>query len=364
VGKTRQEKGQGKQGNRKKAFHTRIGYNGAMPTAKSRKTDVLTIGAATRDVFIQSPRFKLERDPHAPDGFDTCFPLGSKIDIDKIIFETGGGATNAAVTFVRFGLKTATVARIGNDLGGRELRERLVEHKIDVGPLQEDKTEGTGYSLILVSGTGQRAILVYRGASRDIDAKKIDWNGLDPSWVYLTSVAGNETILKDIFTSTKKRKINVAWNPGNAELELGLKALMPWILETDILILNREEAAELADVAPRHLDGIFHRLSPLPRQALVVTDGGKGAYVHARGTTWYAPALAGKRINTTGAGDAFGSAFTAMAIKTGNLELGLRAGMLNSLGVITHMGAKAGILKRLPTKQELAKVKVKTLAVS
>lgn len=334
-----------------------------MTTAKSRHAQVLTIGAATRDVFIQSPRFKMERDPGAPDGFETCFPLGSKIDVDRIVFETGGGATNAAVTFVRFGIKTATVARIGDDLGGRELRERLVTHGIDVGPLQLDKNEGTGYSLILVSGTGQRAILVYRGASRHIDAKKIDWKGIDPAWVYLTSVAGDKKTLNEIFAQTKKRNINIAWNPGNAELALGLKALTPYLLETDILLVNREEAAELADTAPRHLDAIFHRLSPLPRQALVVTDGAHGAYVHARGTTWYAPALSGKRINTTGAGDAFGSAFTAAAIKTGNLERGLRAGMLNSLGVITHMGAKAGILKKMPSPAELARVKVKTMSL-
>jgi sugar/nucleoside kinase (ribokinase family) len=143
-----------------------------------------------------------------------------------------------------------------------------------------------------------------------------------------------------------------------------MKTLTPWLMQTDILILNREEAAELAEQPPRHLDAILHRLSPMPRQALIITDGQKGAYVHARGTTWYAPALAGKRINTTGAGDAFGSAFTAMSIKTGNLELGLRAGMLNSLGVITHMGAKTGILKKEPTAAELKKVKVRTLSIA
>jgi sugar/nucleoside kinase (ribokinase family) len=335
-----------------------------MSTAKSRSVDILTIGAATRDVFILSPRFKSVRDPNAPDGFDTCFPLGAKIDVDNIVFETGGGATNAAVTFVRFGFKTATVARLGKDIGGRELVERLAEHGIDTHALQEDPREGTGYSLILVSGSGQRAILVYRGASRNIDPKRIDWKRLDPSWIYLTSVAGNAQILKSIFSQVKTRKMNVAWNPGNAELELGLKTLTPWLVQTDILILNREEAAELADAAPRHLDRILHRLSPLPRQALVITDGQHGAYVHTRGTTWYAPALSGKRINTTGAGDAFGSAFTAAAIKTGNIEVGLRAGMLNSFGVITHMGAKAGILKTFPSSKDLKRVTVRTLSVA
>jgi sugar/nucleoside kinase (ribokinase family) len=335
-----------------------------MTSAKSRAVDILTIGAATRDVFILSPRFKSVRDPDAPDGFDTCFPLGAKIDVDNIVFETGGGATNAAVTFVRFGLKAATVARIGKDLGGRELAERLTKHGIDTRALQEDPKDGTGYSLILVSGSGQRAILVYRGASRNIDPKRINWKQLDPSWIYLTSVAGNEQILKSIFSQVKTNKINVAWNPGNAELERGLKKLTPWLVQTDILLLNREEAAELADAAPRHLDRILHRLSPLPRQALVVTDGQNGAYVHARGTTWYAPAMPGKRINTTGAGDAFGSAFTAAAIKTGNLETGLRAGMLNSHGVITHMGAKAGILKAFPSARDLKRVNVKTLSAT
>jgi len=334
-----------------------------MTTQKTRAR-VLTIGAATRDVFVLSPRFKHVRDADAPDGFDTCFPLGAKIDIDRIVFETGGGATNAAVTFTRFGLKTATVARIGKDLGGRELSERIKRDGIDVSALQEDAKEGTGYSLILVSGTGQRAILVFRGASRNINAKLIPWKRLDPDWVYLTSVAGNKTILADIFRAAKTRKMNVAWNPGNAELALGLKMLTPWLLQTDILLLNREEAAELADAPPRHLDAILHRLSPLPRQALVVTDGQNGAYVHARGTTWYAPALPGKRVNTTGAGDAFGSAFTAAAIVTGNLETGLRAGMLNSLGVITHMGAKAGILKDFPSAKDLKRVNVKTISTA
>jgi sugar/nucleoside kinase (ribokinase family) len=328
------------------------------------RAGVLTIGAATRDVFILSPRFKQVRDADAPDGFDTCFPLGAKIDIDRIVFETGGGATNAAVTFSRFGIKTATVARIGKDIGGRELKGRLKGDGIDVSALQEDAKEGTGYSLILVSGTGQRAILVYRGASRNIHAKLIPWKRLDPDWVYLTSVAGNKTILADIFRATKTQKMNVAWNPGNAELALGLKTLTPWLVQTDILILNREEAAALADAAPRHLDAIIHRLSPLPRQALVVTDGQHGAYVHARGTTWYAPALPGKRVNTTGAGDAFGSAFTAAALLTGNLETGLRAGMLNSFGVITHMGAKAGILKEFPSAKDLKRVKVKTISTA
>lgn len=53
-------------------------------------------------------------------------------------------------------------------------------------------------------------------------------------------------------------------------------------------------------------------------------------------------------MNTTGAGDAFGSAFVATLAKGLYLDDALRAGLLNALGVVTHMGAKAGILKKFP----------------
>lgn len=327
--------------------------------SKTHAFDVVTIGAATRDVFVQSTRFQTVRDPAAPEGFDTCFPLGAKIDVEKILFETGGGATNAAVTFSRFGLKTACVCRVGKDVGGGEVVERLKADGIDAASVQTDPKLHTAYSIILLSGSGHRAILVHRGASAAIDGAKIDWKTLSPKWIYLTSVAGDLALLKRIFQAARARDIRIAWNPGNKELELGLKKLTPFLVQCDILDLNREEAAELADMAPRRLADILRRLGAMPRQALVVTDGSRGAYVHARNVTWHAPALTGKRVNTTGAGDAFGSGFVAAAIRTGNLEKGLRVGILNSTGVVTHMGAKAGILKTFPTVKEMKRVKVK-----
>lgn len=327
--------------------------------AKTHAFDVVAIGGATRDVFIQSRRFQTVRDPSAPDGFDACFPLGAKIDVEKILFETGGGATNAAVTFSRFGLKTACVSRVGKDVGGREVVELLKADGINTSAVQMDPKLHTAYSIILLSGSGHRAILVHRGAGAKIDGAKIDWKALSPKWIYLTSVAGDLALLKQIFAAAKRRDIRIAWNPGNAELELEMKKLTPLLLQCDILDLNREEAAALADMPPRQLDRIIHRLGSMPRQALVVTDGSRGAYVNSRGITWHAPALAGKRVNTTGAGDAFGSGFVAAAIKTGNLEKALRVGILNSTGVVTHMGAKAGILKKFPTVKEMRRVQIK-----
>ncbi|MFA5184877.1 MAG: carbohydrate kinase family protein [Patescibacteria group bacterium] len=334
---------------------------GRRDSRTTSRFDVVTIGAATRDVFVRSKHLERRNDVRAPDGFDTCLPMGAKIPVDELVFETGGGGTNAAVTFSRFGLKTACVTRVGDDLGGHEIKDQLKREKINTSAVQVDKKDKTAYSIILLSGHGSRAILVSRGASSNLDAKSIPWKKLDAEWIYLTSVAGNSKALDEIFRHARTSRKHIAWNPGNGEIELGFKKLLPHLMQTDILILNREEAAALADTSSRDLNGILKMLGALPRLCLIVTDGANGAYVNARGTAWSAHALDGKVINTTGAGDAFGSAFTATVIMTGDLVMALKAGTRNSFGVVTHMGAKAGILKSFPSSKEVSKVKVKQL---
>jgi len=301
------------------------------------------------------------RSSSAPDGWEACLPLGAKIPVDELAFETGGGATNAAATFGRFGFRTACVARVGRDAGGEAVRLALNDNDVSSHFLQFDPKERTAYSFILVAGSGSRAILVARGASKHIDAKAIPWTKLSSDWMYLTSLGGDEKLLRAILAEAKKSQRHLAWNPGNAEIELGIRKLTPFLMQTDILIMNREEAACLADVSPKHLDAIIAKLGSLPRMALVITDGKDGAYATSRGITWFAAAIKGKAVNTTGAGDAFGSAFTASMMRDSDIVHALKAGSANAFGVISQMGAKVGILKHFPTPSELSKARVKEL---
>lgn len=320
--------------------------------------DVLTIGSATQDVFLLSKKFEEVRNPLAPDGFDACVPLGSKIDMDNVIFTTGGGASNAAVTFAHFGLRTACISRIGMDLSGEIVMDELKKNKIATLGIQRDVKQKTAYSIILISGSGHRAILTYRGASTTIDKKQLPWKKMKTRCLYLTSLAGNMPLLKNIFSHGLRGHCSIAWNPGNREIERGLQALRSFITKTHILILNREEAALLSGQPKRHLSSIFKILGPLPKQALIISDGAHGAYLYTKHEIVFAPALNRKVINTTGAGDALGSAFVALHMKGYPLEDAMRGSMLNATGVISHMGAKAGILKRAPSPRELKRVKL------
>jgi sugar/nucleoside kinase (ribokinase family) len=318
---------------------------------------VLCIGGATQDVFIRSRALEEHPDTHAPDGVTACFLLGAKMSIDELTFATGGGATNAAVTFSRFGLKTACICRVGDDVAGEQLVDDLSDNQVDIRDIQYDKQEKTGYSVILLSGSGHRAIFTHRGAAQKIEAKAFPWHhwtkkigrGRMADWIYLTSLGGDMQALKDIFEHASRSKTRIAWNPGNAELEKGFKTLKPFIEQTEILSLNREEADSLGGMSV---------LGHLPKVAFLMTEGQKGATVRAGQSELHAPALKAKRVNTTGAGDAFGSAFVAAWIETCDVHKSLAVAMLNATSVVMHMGAKAGILKEFPSRGELKKVKI------
>jgi ribokinase len=326
---------------------------------KGAAYDVITIGSAVIDHYAKSGAFELRKDAHAPAGFDTCFPLGAKLVMDEIVMQTGGGATNAAVTFSHLGLKTASVCRVGDDPYGKMITQELASRGISTEFVQTDRRIGTGQSIILLADSGERSILVFRGASAVLKRNDIPWRDLRARWFYVTSLGGDIGLLALILDRAEACSASVFWNPGGSELKKGMNRLAPLIRRADVLDLNREEAAELADVPPRHLKRIVGKIGDLPKMALLISDGPRGAYLHTKCCTWHAPPLPVRRVNATGAGDAFGSGFTAGFMRTCDLSEGLKVGMLNAAGVISAMGAKAGILASWPKENVLNRVHVK-----
>lgn len=321
--------------------------------------DVITIGSATRDVFVRSPALEILDCDHSPSGADACFPLGSKVEIDELVFETGGGGTNAAVTFGRLGCDTATLTAVGNDANGRDILDVLKRDGVSLSLVQTDPKEQTAFSIIVLSGTGERTILVYRGASENISAEKIPWNRLKAKWLYITSLGGRIDLLQKLLSHAEKTGIRVAWNPGAKEIKNGIEKLAMFIKQVDVLNLNLEEAMELLNVRSRNVDGLFAPLARLPRRTMVITDGIHGAYASDGGKIWHSSVLDVKRVNTTGAGDAFGSGLIAGLMKKDDLPRALAVGTLNATGVVQQMGAKRGIIRKYPSTRDVKKVPIK-----
>lgn len=324
--------------------------------------DVITIGAAVQDVFLISKDFKLIESAEFSTGYGECFSFGSKVDIKDIYFDTGGGATNAATTFANLGLRVRVHSRVGADMFGSSIIKELRSKKIDVSGVIVDKKEKTAYSTILLASGGDRTILTFRGACRSF--KSSEFKKVPAGWIYLTSVAGSMDMLLYVFEYAKKIGARIAWNPGGGELSIEREILRKFITQSSVFILNKEEARRLLgpDAADMPLEVLAKSIKSLnPLAQVVVTDGGNGAVCAADSVIIHIGSLGGRIVNTTGAGDAFGSAFVAGLIKKGDTEYALKLAALNADGVIKEMGAKHGLLKRLPTRTQLERVPIKFL---
>lgn len=320
--------------------------------------DVITIGSATRDIFVKSASFDVHQEAHVDTSLEGCFPLGAKIELDDLVLETGGGATNAAVTFGRLGRSVAVLAAVGDDSSGREIAAVMKSEGVKAGLLQVSKKLRTGSSVILLAGTGERTVLVYRGAAEKLDPKSVPWKSLVARWFYVSSIGGDLGLMRKILAHAEREGIKVAWNPGSKEIRHGFDALAPLIRKTDLFNLNKEEAAQLADADPKDLKKIMGVLRMLPRRALVVTDGLAGAYAAEGADAWHSGIIDVPRVNVTGAGDAFGSGIVAGLLKKDDIRYGLAVGTWNATGIVQQMGAKRGIIRAYPTDAAAKKVPI------
>ena len=127
--------------------------------------DIITFGSAAQDIYIKSGALKVS-------GEGLCIAPDSKIDVEDVVFTSGGGGTNTAATFAKQGFRTAFYGAIGADVSGLEIIMELKHLRVGTRFIVKKKEKHTNYSIIMAdSGT----ILVYRGASEMVCSKDIKW---------------------------------------------------------------------------------------------------------------------------------------------------------------------------------------------
>ncbi len=322
--------------------------------------EVITIGSATRDVFLASKAFQVIRSSKFITGRGECVSLGSKIDVDQMVMSSGGGGTNSAATFASLGYRTAVVSRIGEDSNGRDVVMDMAKFGVHTQFVKRVKREPTGYSVLLTAKDGERSVLVHRGASAEFADKDIVWGKLRAKWIYVTSLAGNTSLLLKIARHAKKFKIKMAWNPGGGEIKHRKRGLDPILKIADVVSLNVEEAQKLARTRSRDI-GVLCKKIHTPGQTILLTDGPNGAYAHCDEGTFFVRPSGAKVVSRTGAGDAFGSGFVAAIGRKMGVEDALRVGTINAESVIGSFGAKMGVLTKWPSKYAMKKIKVRSL---
>lgn len=308
------------------------------------KYDMIAIGDPTIDTFLFVDDIEVKK---INGQLKAIISWGDKLPVKKFARTVAGNAANAAVGSRRLGLRTAFYTVLAHDTGGREIVHKMRKEKVATDYIVIDEKHPTNASTVL-SHDGERTIFVYH-EHRQYKLPKL----ATTSWVYLTSMGvGFERIYKDLAKYLDKTGAKLAFNPGTFQLRKGPKFNKQILERTTVLSINKEEAQSWVGNS-EDFEVLAKKLLQLGPETVVITDGRKGAYSYGPEGYYYIPEFPGPRIEATGAGDSFTTAYVgALASGLSHAEA-LRWGPVNAGSVVMAIGPQEGLLTK---KQILSKL--------
>lgn len=287
---------------------------------------------------------------------DECLILeyGDKITVTDTFEDIGGTACNVAIGLKKLGLKTALVSAVGSDNKGEDILKKIKEAKVETEFI-ETKKRKSSFSVI-ISYKGDRSILVYHSFGPD------DFNivkSIETDWIYIGPTADDyQSFFSKVTALAAEKNIKVAFNPGSVQIHDGVRSFQGLLSVTKILFVNKQEGKELAGLSGSpSIKEIARQLKKVGPDTIVITDGGNGAYVYEDGEFLKVGAYPGHRVESTGAGDAFASAFLAAKIRGEKLLTCLKWGVTNGASVVGQYGAQQGLLSMATIKKKIEEYK-------
>ena len=303
---------------------------------------IVSLGSALQDIYL------IDHDDLTPTaiGGAAIFGkvlVGSKVDIDRISYEVGGGGVNSSIEFARHGHEAVFMGNLARDPAGGAVVRALDREGVDSSYVNFLERRATGTSVVLLdSKGGERTILTYRGASEqfgNFDEKDLD--SILPDWLYVTTLRGDMDTLSRFFKRAKKLETKIMFNPGVKELE-NAGELVPLLKYVDVLSVNKSEAARI--VPGVVLEELLYHLSGYVGTA-IITDGAMGGIAGDGSEVYRFGIYEDARIkDATGAGDAFGSGFLAHLASGKSFKNSLIYASANSTSVVSKLGANRGLL--------------------
>ena len=353
-----------------------------------KQVKALAIGGATLDTIIEyEEMFTMNMQEKNHTQSYMLLEEGAKIEVKEHNSFSGGGATNAAVSFVKQNLHVSFFGKVGDDLAGKKILNELNSFGIDTSNVTYSKLYGTATSYVIPTLSGDRTIFAYRGANKDMLNKDLPSKQISESdFIYITSLSKSSAArLPEIVELAAKNNTKVAMNPGSSQLSVGESFIKDSLGGVDILVLNYQEAQKLMvslllcdddDIfeskeslnsashnqvnsdfvnAAFRLKDFFKTCINLGPRIVVVTDGANGVYAATKNHIYHCEGIKVENvINTLGAGDAFSSTFCASIYKGETVERSMKYALLNASNVIQHSDAKTGLYDMKTLDEKLA----------
>ncbi len=308
--------------------------------------DVVVLGSLNMDLVAEVDRLPRPGETLQGRGFATV---------------PGGKGGNQAVAVARLGVKTAIVARVGNDGFGKILRDRLQSEKIDVSALAISCKLPSGMALITLSPNNNQ-IIVISGANAEVG--ELDLDRLTPFFnrakVLLLQFEISLPTVEKAAALARLAGLTVIVDPAPAPTH-GDPLSADFCEYISILTPNQTEAGQLTGIDAGDVEGAIAAAVALQRKGIevvIVKMGAQGSVCATANGTFAIPAFPVPVTDTIAAGDAFNGGLAAAlcradpAIALSDHDL-LRPAIDYATAVAALAVTQSGAQSSMPTAAEV-----------
>lgn len=259
------------------------------------------------------------------------------------LMNPGGKGANQAVAAARLGGDVAFIAKIGNDIFGRQSVQLFDEEEINGDGILSDANYPSGIALITVDEAGENSIVVAPGANAQLRPDDVvnQLKTYPEKTILLLQLEIPLDTVAAAVSCAHKKGILVMVNP--APVNPQISNLFPFI---DLLTPNMKEAEMLSGVIINDVDSAKRAALVLREKGLqqvIITLGKLGAVTVNNGGIEHISAPEVKTIDTTAAGDVFNGALAVYLAEGRSLRDAVKFACRAAAIAVTRLGAQSSI---------------------
>ncbi|HYJ64841.1 MAG TPA: ribokinase [Parafilimonas sp.] len=287
---------------------------------------IVVIGSSNTDMVIKCE--------HLPTPGETI--LGG-----NFFMNAGGKGANQAVAAARLNGDVTFIAKVGNDVFGKEAIELFNKENIKTEYIFVDDKNPSGVALITVDANGENCIAVAQGANGNLSVDDLNTLSrvLEQAEIILAQLETPVATIEYAASIAVQKNIQFILNPAPA-----CKLPDELLSKLSVITPNEKEAEMLTGVAIKDIDDAKQAakiLSAKGIKTIIITLGEAGALLYHNNQF---NLIAGKKVNavdTTAAGDVFNGALAVALSEKKSFEEAIQFANTAAAISVTRLGAQA-----------------------
>ncbi len=298
---------------------------------------IVVIGSSNTDMVIKCD--------HLPAPGETI--LGG-----NFFLNAGGKGANQAVAAVRLNGDVTFIAKVGNDVFGKQAIELFDKENINTEYIFIDEKNPSGVALINVDAKGENSITVAQGANGNllVDDIKMLSHVIEQADIILMQLETPIETVEYVAHLANQYNKEFILNPAPAcKLDDAL------LKKISVITPNEKEAEMLTGVSINNIDEAKQAaqiLSAKGIQTIIITLGEDGALLYTNNEFSLIPTKKVNAVDTTAAGDVFNGALAVALSEQKNLKEAIQFANNAAAISVTRLGAQASA----PYRSELSEL--------